>query len=50
MNITSVTMFLNFIWMRAPQPARCVLFGGWNNLVFVILFAALLTWAIVAGA
>lgn len=46
----AVTMFLNFIWMRAPQPARCVLFGGWNNLAFVILFAALLTWAIVAGA
>ena len=45
----AVTMLLNFIWMRAPQPARCVLFGGWNNLVFVILFAALLAWALAAG-
>ena len=37
-----VTSFLGFVWMRVPQPARCVLFGGWNNLVFTIMFAAML--------
>ena len=37
-----VTSFLGLAWMRVPQPARCVLFGGWSNLVFTIMFAAML--------
>ena len=37
-----VTSFLGLVWMRVPQPARCVLFGGWSNLVFTIMFAAML--------
>lgn len=37
-----VTSFLGFIWLKVPQPARCVLFGGWSNLVFTIMFAAAL--------
>lgn len=41
-----VTSFLGFAWLRVPQPARCVLFGGWNNLVFAIMFAAMLVWTI----
>lgn len=36
-----VTSFLGLAWMRVPQPARCVLFGGWSNLVFTIMFAAM---------
>lgn len=44
-----VTTFLNFIWMRTPQPARCILFGGWSNLVFTIMFSAMLIFT-VAGA
>lgn len=36
-----VTSFLGLVWMRVPQPARCVLFGGWSNLVFTIMFAAM---------
>ena len=28
--------------MRVPQPARCILFGGWSNLVFAIMFTAML--------
>lgn len=42
-----VTSFLGFAWLRVPQPARCVLFGGWSNLVFTIMFAALLVFALV---
>lgn len=45
-----VMSFLGFVWLRVPQPARCVLFGGWNNLVFTIMFAAMLAWSLVAGA
>lgn len=41
-----VTSFLGFVWLRVPQPARCVLFGGWNNLVFAIMFAAMLVWTV----
>lgn len=37
-----VTSFLGLVWMRVPQPARCILFGGWSNLVFTIMFAAML--------
>lgn len=37
-----VTSLLGLVWMRVPQPARCVLFGGWSNLVFTIMFAAML--------
>lgn len=37
-----VTSFFGLVWMRVPQPARCVLFGGWSNLVFTIMFTALL--------
>ncbi|OUO59756.1 DUF6796 family protein [Olsenella sp. An270] len=37
-----VTSFLGLVWMRVPQPARCALFGGWSNLVFTIMFAAML--------
>ena len=37
-----VTSFLGLVWMRVPQPARCVLFGGWSNLVVPIRFAAML--------
>ena len=36
-----VTSFLGLAWMRVPQPARCILFGGWSNLVFTIMFAAM---------
>ena len=42
-----VTTFLNFTWMRAPQPARCILFGGWSNLVFTIMFAAMLVFMLI---
>ena len=35
------TSFLGLVWMRVPQPARCFLFGGWSNLVFTIMFAAM---------
>lgn len=35
------TSFLGLVWMRVPQPARCVLLGGWSNLVFTIMFAAM---------
>lgn len=41
-----VTSFLGFVWLRIPQPVRCVLFGGWNNLVFAIMFAAMLVWTV----
>ena len=41
------TSFLGFAWLRVPQPARCVLFGGWSNLVFTIMFAVLLAFALV---
>ena len=37
-----VTNFLGLVWMRVPQPARCILFGGWSNLVFTIMFTAML--------
>ncbi len=40
-----VTSFFAFAWMYVPQPFRCVLFGGWNNLVFAIMFAAMLVLA-----
>ena len=36
-----VTSFLGLVWTRVPQPARCILFGGWSNLVFTIMFAAM---------
>lgn len=36
-----VTSFLGLVWMRVPRPARCILFGGWSNLVFTIMFAAM---------
>lgn len=36
------TSFLGLVWMHAPQPARCALFGGWSNLVFTIMFASML--------
>ena len=42
-----VTSFLGLAWMRVPQPARCVLFGGWSNLVFTIMFAAMLAFVVV---
>ncbi len=41
-----ITSFLGFLWLHLPQPARCVLFGGWNNLVFIVMFAAMLGWSI----
>ena len=41
-----VTSFLGFVWLRVPQPARCVLFGGWYNLVFTIMFLAMLLWVL----
>ena len=37
-----LTTFLGLVWMRVPQPARCILFGGWSNLVFTIMFTAML--------
>ena len=37
-----VTSFLGLVWMHMPQPARCILFGGWSNLVFTIMLAAML--------
>ena len=40
-----VTSFLGLAWLRVPQPARCVLFGGWSNLVFTIMFAMMLAFA-----
>lgn len=45
-----VTSFLGLVWMRVPQPARCVLFGGWSNLVFTIMFAAMLLLSAAAAA
>ncbi|WP_417229190.1 hypothetical protein [Thermophilibacter sp.] len=42
-----VTSLLGLVWMRVPQPARCVLFGGWSNLVFTIMFAAMLTLVVI---
>ncbi len=36
-----VTSFLGLVWMHVPQPARCILFGGWSNLVFTIMFVAM---------
>ena len=41
-----VTSFLGFAWLRVPQPARCVLFGGWSNLVFTIMFAAMIAFVL----
>lgn len=43
----AVTLFLNFIWMKVPQPFRVVLFGGWYNLVFVLYYCALLVWVLI---
>ena len=34
-----------FLWLRVPPPARGVLFGGWSNLVFTIMFAMMLAFA-----
>lgn len=45
-----VTSFFGLVWMHVPQPARCVLFGGWNNLVFTIMFAAMLFFLMAAGS
>ena len=42
-----VTSLLGLAWMHVPQPARCVLFGGWSNLVFTIMFAAMLAFMVV---
>ena len=42
-----VTSFLGLEWMRVPQPARCILFGGWSNLVFTVMFAAMLAFVVV---
>lgn len=42
-----VTLFLNFIWLKLPQPLRVVLFGGWYNLVFVIYYLSLLLWVLI---
>lgn len=42
-----VTSLLGLVWMHVPQPARCVLFGGWSNLVFTIMFAAMLAFMVV---
>ncbi len=42
----AVTLLLNFIWLKVPQPFRVVLFGGWYSLVFVIYYLAVLLWAI----
>lgn len=42
-----VTSFLGFAWLRVPQPFRCVLFGGWSNLVLTIMFAAMLAFVLV---
>ncbi len=39
-----VTLFLDLLWMKVPQPLRVILFGGWYNLVFVIYYSALLIW------
>lgn len=44
-----VTSFFGLVWMHVPQPARCVLFGGWSNLVFTIMFAAMLFFLMAAG-
>lgn len=41
-----MTSFLGFAWLRVPQPARCVLFGGWSNLVLTVMFAALLAFSL----
>ena len=40
-----VTSFFGLVWMHVPQPARCVLFGGWSNLVFTIMFTAMIVGA-----
>lgn len=45
-----VTSFFGLVWMHVPQPARCVLFGGWSNLVFTIMFAAMLFFLMAAGS
>ncbi len=46
-----VTSFFGLVWMHVPQPARCVLFGGgWSNLVFTIMFAAMLFFLMTTGS
>ena len=42
-----VTSFLGLVWMRVPQPTRCILFGGWSNLVFTIMFTAMLAFVVI---
>lgn len=30
--------FLNLLWAKLPQPFRCILSGGWYNLMFAVYF------------
>ena len=47
--VAAVFYVVGFVWMRVLQPACCVLLDGWSNLVFIIMFVAMLVWSLVAG-
>lgn len=34
-----VTIWLNLIWQLLPQPFLLLIAGGWNNLVYTLIFA-----------
>lgn len=38
----AVMFLLGFIWRKTKQPIRIVLYGGWNNLLFVVYYVAAL--------
>lgn len=35
-----VLIFLSNLWLKLPQPLHVIMFGGWNNIVFIIYFMA----------
>ncbi|AAQ66511.1 hypothetical protein PG_1465 [Porphyromonas gingivalis W83] len=34
-----ITIWLNFLWKTLPQPFLLLIAGGWNNLVYTLIFA-----------
>ena len=34
-----ITLWLNFLWKMLPQPFLLLIAGGWNNLVYTLIFA-----------
>ena len=42
----TVLIFFSGLWSKLPQPFCIVLFGGWNNLVYVILFLSMLMFTV----